>query len=119
AWAYLAQVRGDVPSTREWGRRALDLLPENDHLWRGGAAVLLSLTYWVSGDLEAAQHVHDGGVASLERTGDISLAISAAYDGADLRMARGRLSEAEGTYERGLRLAIAHGDPTIPGVADL
>src|SRR5205814_2083585 len=85
ARAYLAQVRGDVATTRDRARRALDLFPEGDHLWRGGAAVLLALTHWASGDLAEAQRAHDEGVASLERTGDLSLAISAAYDGADLR----------------------------------
>jgi len=119
ARAYIAQVRGDVPTTRDCARHALDLFPEGDHLWRGGAAVLLSLTHWATGDLDEAQRVHDGGVASLERSGDISLAISAAYDGADLRRARGRLAEAGRTYERALRLAAAHGDPVILGVADL
>ena len=101
AWAYLAQVRGDVATTRDRARRALDLMPESDHVWRGGAAVLLALTHWASGDLEEAQRVHDGGVASLERSGDISLAISAAYDGADLRKARGRLAEAGRTLRAG------------------
>ncbi|MGH9151069.1 MAG: LuxR C-terminal-related transcriptional regulator [Acidimicrobiales bacterium] len=108
-----------MATTRDRARRALDLMPEDDHLWRGGAAVLLALTHWAAGDLEEAQHVHDGGGASLERTSDISLAISAAYDGADLRKARGRLSEAGRTYERALRLAVEHGDPAIQGVADL
>jgi LuxR family maltose regulon positive regulatory protein len=119
ARAYIAQVRGDVATTRDRARRALELFPEGDHLWRGGAAVLLSLTHWATGDVEEAQRVHDAGVASLERSGDVSLAISAAYDGADLRRARGRLAEAERTYERALRLAAAHGDPAVLGAADL
>src|SRR5262249_14708380 len=118
-WAYIAQVLGDVATTRDRARRALDLYPEDDYVWRGGAAVLLALTYWASGDLEEAQHVHDGGIASLERTGDVSLAISAAYDGADLRKARGRLAEAGRLYERSLRLAAGQDDPAILGVADL
>src|SRR5262249_44686706 len=91
--AYQALTVGDVPSTINLGRRALDLRPVNDHVWRAGAAVLLALTHWTSGHLEAAEHAHDAGIASLERTGDISMAISAAYDAADLRKARGRLSE--------------------------
>ena len=41
-----------------------------------------------------AQRIHDEGVASLELAGDITLAISAAFDRAELRKARGRLSEA-------------------------
>ena len=119
AWAFYAQVHGDIATTRDEARRALELMPESDHVWRGGAAVLLALTHWASGDLAEAQRVHDGGVASLERSGDISLAISACYDGADLRKARGRLSEAERTYKRALRLAQEHGDAAILGVADL
>jgi LuxR family maltose regulon positive regulatory protein len=119
ARAYVAQIRGDVVTTQERALRALDLMPEHDHLWRGGAAVFLALTHWARGDLAEAQLVHDGGVASLERTGDVSLAISADYDAADLRKARGRLAEAGRTYERALRLAAAHGDPAVPGTADL
>src|SRR5207302_7555356 len=51
--------------------------------------------------------------------GAIGLAISAAYDGANLAKARGRLSEARRIYERYLQRALAHGDPGLPGVADL
>jgi LuxR family maltose regulon positive regulatory protein len=58
-------------------------------------------------------------MASLERAGDIRLAISAAYDGAELRNARGRLTEAARIYERALQMALEHGDPGLPGVADL
>ncbi|MGH3088221.1 MAG: helix-turn-helix transcriptional regulator, partial [Rubrobacteraceae bacterium] len=49
--AYLAGALGDVPGVMRHARRALKLLPEDAHLWRGGAAVLLGLAYWNSGDL--------------------------------------------------------------------
>ena len=88
-------------------------------MWRGGAALLLALAHWARGDLEAAQQLHVAGIASLEKAGDITLAISAAYDGADLRKARGRLSEARRTYERALQLAMEQTDPALPGIADL
>jgi LuxR family transcriptional regulator, maltose regulon positive regulatory protein len=80
---------------------------------------VLALAYWASGDLERAQHTLDSGVVSLEQDGDISLAISAAYEGADLRKARGRLAEAERLYEHALQLAAQFGDPAIPGMAAL
>ena len=54
--------------------RALNLLPEDDHVWRGGAALLLALARWTMGDLGAAQKIHDQGVASLEKAGDNALA---------------------------------------------
>jgi LuxR family maltose regulon positive regulatory protein len=119
ARAYRAQAFGDVATTLELGRQALDRFPESDHVWRAGAGVLLALGHWTSGDLATAQLVHDAGVADLERSGDIRLAISAMYDGAELRKARGRLSEAKRAYERALELPQAHGGSAMPGVGDL
>ena len=49
-----ARMLGDVPGTMAHARRALDLVAEDDHLGRGGAASLLGLAYWTTGDLEAA-----------------------------------------------------------------
>ncbi|HET6319009.1 MAG TPA: AAA family ATPase, partial [Chloroflexota bacterium] len=119
ARAFRAQALGDVATTLELGRQALDRFPESDHVWRAGAGVLLALAHWIGGDLATAQLVHDAGVADLERSGDIRLAISAVYDGAELRKARGRLSEAKRAYERTLELAQAHGGSAMPGVGDL
>jgi LuxR family maltose regulon positive regulatory protein len=119
ARSFHAQALGDVAGTVEQARQALNLLPKDDHVWRGGAALLLALAHWTSGDLEAAQQTHFQGIASLEKAGAIALAISAAYDGANLAKARGRLSEAGQIYDRSLRLALAHGAPELPGVADL
>jgi LuxR family maltose regulon positive regulatory protein len=118
ARSFRAQAVGDVAGASDQARRALSLLPEDDHVWRGGAALLVALAHWASGDLEEAQRRHDAGVASLELAGDITLAISAAFDGAELRKARGRLSEARRLYERSLQLALNH-YPMLPGVADL
>jgi len=119
ARSFRAQAVGDVAGAASQARRALNLLPEDDHVWRGGAALLLALAHWTRGNLEAAQGIHDEGVASLQKAGDNALAISAAYDGALLRIARGRLSEARRIYERALQLAIEHGDAALPRMADL
>ncbi|HYQ84145.1 MAG TPA: hypothetical protein VEP28_09105, partial [Rubrobacter sp.] len=54
ARAYHAGALGDVFCAADHARRALDLLPDDDHLWRGAAASLLGIAYWTSGDLEAA-----------------------------------------------------------------
>jgi hypothetical protein len=56
----------------------LNLLPADDHVWRGGAALLLALADWAGGDLEVAAQTHAEGIASLEKAGAIALAISAA-----------------------------------------
>ena len=65
--AGLALARGDVPETMKYARRVLDLAPEDDHLRRGGAAALLGLASWTSGDLEHAQRMYAEGMASLQQ----------------------------------------------------
>jgi hypothetical protein len=43
ARSFRAQAVGDVAGAADQARRALNLLPEDDHVWRGGAALLLAL----------------------------------------------------------------------------
>jgi hypothetical protein len=38
ARSFRAQAVGDVAGAADQARRALNLLPEDDHVWRGGAA---------------------------------------------------------------------------------
>ncbi len=119
ARAYHAQALGDVPGTVKYARRALDLLPEGDHLRRGPAAALLGLVYWASGDLEAAHRALAEAMAGFRTAGNLHFAIAVTYGLADIRMAQGRLREAVRTYEQSLRLAVGHGEPVLRGTADL
>jgi LuxR family transcriptional regulator, maltose regulon positive regulatory protein len=114
-----ALVLGDVAGTVTHARRALDLVPEDDHLGRGGAVALLGLAFWASGNLEAAHRTYADGMALVQRAGHLSDAISGAIARADIRIAQGRLHEAMRTYEQALQLATAQGDPVLRGTADL
>jgi ATP/maltotriose-dependent transcriptional regulator MalT len=114
-----AQARGDVADTMNSARRALDLVPEDDHLVRGAAAALLGLASWASGDLETAHRTFAEGMARVQRAGNISDAINGTIALADIRIAQGRLHEAMRTYERGLQLATEQGEPILRGTADL
>ncbi|HYN89020.1 MAG TPA: hypothetical protein VER55_10840, partial [Ardenticatenaceae bacterium] len=118
ARAYIAGARGDVRGTVKHARRAVDLLPEDDHLWRGAAATLLGIAYWTSGDLEAAHRSFVDGVAHQQMTGHIRFQIVGTYILADIRIAQGRLREAVRTYERSLRIAEEHGE-LVWGTASL
>jgi LuxR family maltose regulon positive regulatory protein len=119
ARAYYAQALGDVPGSVKYARRALDLLPEGDHLRRGRAAVLLGLAYWASGDLEAAHRTLVTARVSFQKAGNILFAISFTFILAEIRLAQGRLREAVSTYERSLKLATEQGEPELQGTADL
>jgi LuxR family maltose regulon positive regulatory protein len=70
--AYHAGALGDVSGSVTYARRALDLLPEDDHLWRGAAAALLGDASWTSGELETAYRSFVNSMASLQMTGDIT-----------------------------------------------
>ena len=115
----MALARGDVAGTVQYARRALDLVPEDDHLGRGAAAALLGLASWTSGDLEAGAPVVCRGHGELQRAGYISDAIGCAIALADIRIAQGRLREAMRTYEQALQLATEQGGPVLRGTADM
>ena len=114
-----AQALGDVANTMKYARRALDLVPEDDHLGRGSAAALLGLASWANGDLEAAHRTYADGMALVQRAGNLSDALGCAIALADIRIVQGRLREAMRTYERGLQLATEQGTPVLRGTADM
>ncbi|HEU5101741.1 MAG TPA: LuxR C-terminal-related transcriptional regulator [Roseiflexaceae bacterium] len=119
ARAYQAQARGDISGSINYGRRALDLLPEHDHLRRGPATALLALAHWASGDLEAAHQTLAEAMANFRKVGNLHFAISGTYGLADIRTAQGQLHEAVKTYTQVLQLALAQGEPFLRGTADL
>jgi len=114
-----ALALGDVAGTVTHARRALDLVAEDDHLGRGAAAGFLGLTYWRSGELEAAHRSWADAMASLQMAGHVSDAIGCAIALADIEIAQGRLGEGMRTYERGLVLATEHGGSVLRGAADM
>ena len=114
-----ALLLGNVTGTLAYAQRALDLAPEQDFLRRGGAAALLGLAFWTSGDLEAAQRMYTEGMALLQRAGNISDVIGCAIALADIYIAQGRLRQAARTCERALQLAAEHGTPSMRGSADM
>ena len=118
ARAYHAGALGEVLSASNHARRALELLPEDDHLWRGAAAALLGIAYWTLGDLEAAHRSFAEGVAHQQMAGNTRWEIASTYILADIRIAQGRLREAVRTYEQSLRIAEEHGE-LVWGTASL
>jgi LuxR family maltose regulon positive regulatory protein len=102
--AQIALAQGDVSGTVKHAELALKLSPDGSQI-SSEASVLLGLTYWGSGDLEAAHGAMSEWVNSMERSGNIYFAIAATFGLADIRIAQGRLSEAERTYIHSLQLA--------------
>ncbi len=114
-----ALILGDVAGAAAHARRVLDLVGNEDHLERGGAAALLALAHWTTGDLEAAGRWYATGMASLEKAGHLSDVIGCALALADIRLAQGRLGEELRTLEQGLALATGPGGQVLRGAADM
>jgi LuxR family maltose regulon positive regulatory protein len=114
-----ALARSDMPEAAKNARRVLDLAPEDAHLVLGGAASVLGLAAWASGDLETARRMTADGMANVRLAGYISSAIGGAIVLADIQIAQGRLHEAMSTYERALQWATEPGPPVLRGAADM
>jgi LuxR family maltose regulon positive regulatory protein len=117
--AGLALALGDVSETVTYAQRALEIVPEDDHLMRGAAAALLGSAAWTSGDLAAAHQGYAEGMARMERAGHIAHAVGCAIALADIRIAQGHLHEAMRIYEHMLQLATVPGNPAVRGTAGL
>ncbi|MEM7343372.1 MAG: LuxR C-terminal-related transcriptional regulator [Chloroflexota bacterium] len=117
--AYQAGALRDVSKTIAYAQQALSLLPETDYLYRGSAAVLLALSQWSQGDLDAASKAIANSLTIMKQSDNISAAISTAYILADIQLAQGHLRQANGTVQQALKLATDHGKPVPQGTADL
>jgi LuxR family maltose regulon positive regulatory protein len=114
-----ALARGDMPEAAKNARRVLDLTPADAHLMLGGAASVLGLAAWASGDLDTARRMTVDGMANVRRAGYISSAIGGSIVLADIQIAQGHLHEAMTTYDRALQWAMAPGAPVLRGAADM
>ena len=117
--AYLAQALGNTLDTVRYASRALGLVPEGEQLRHGQASMLLGLTYWASGDLQAASRVFAEYTMKLRTAGNIPDAVDTAVVLADIRLALGRLHEASSTIERLLQFVMDQGEPISLDTAHL
>ena len=103
----------------KFAQRALTLTHKNDSIQHLQAVSLLGVAQYTSGDLEAAEssltdlHTHP------HKSGDIITLIGITYLLADIRMALGRLHEAEYSYQQALQLAPIQRKPPPVGASDL
>ncbi|PKQ19237.1 MAG: helix-turn-helix transcriptional regulator [Actinobacteria bacterium HGW-Actinobacteria-6] len=119
ARAYRAHSLGDVPGTVKHARRVLELLPEGDNLRREQAIALIGMTYWTSGDLEAADRLFAEYSQRQVVAGNILVAISAISVLPDIRPALGRLRGAIDALTRLLQVVTDQGEPLPPEAAEL
>ena len=116
--AYIAQAFGNIPNTVRYASRVLEL-PEADPFRHSQAFMLLGMTYWASGDLEAANRVFADFTLKLRKSSNIPDAIGTTVVLADIRLALGCLHEAIRTIEQCLQFVMNQGEPIPFDTADL
>jgi ATP/maltotriose-dependent transcriptional regulator MalT len=116
--AYIAQTFGNISDTVQYASRVLELT-EADPFRHSQASMLLGMTYWASGELEAAERVFADYTMKLRTAGNIPDAISTSVVLADIRLALGHLHEAINTLEQLLQFVMDQGEPIPLDVADL
>jgi LuxR family maltose regulon positive regulatory protein len=119
ARAYCSLALGNIPGTVKYARQALELTPADDQTRYEQATSLLGIAQYTSGDLEAAERSLANFQTNLQKTGEIQTMVGITFLLADIRVALGRLYEAESSYQQTLRLATSQGEPMPLGTADL
>ncbi len=119
ARAYHSLALANVPSAVKYAQQALELTPEDDQVRYEQATSLLGLAQYTSGDLVAAERSLANFLTNLRRTGDNLTLIGITFLLADIRVALGRLHEAESSYQQTLRLVTSQGEPKSLGTEDL
>ena len=117
--AYRSLALGNVPGAVKYAQQALKLTPEDDRVRYIQATSLLGLAQYTSGDLESAERSLADFLTNLRKTGEIQTPIGITFLLADIRMALGRLHEAESIYQQSLSLTTGQGEPMPLGTADL
>jgi len=117
--AALALTDGDLAGTVAHARRALTLAPDDDDLGRAAAQALLGLAAWSEGDLDTAFAAYTEAIAGMRRIGHIADILGCSIAMADIRVAQGRLRDAQRLYEQGLQLVADHGSGPLRGTADM
>jgi ATP/maltotriose-dependent transcriptional regulator MalT len=112
--AQIALSRGDITGAMNFAELALRLSPDESVINSQGS-VLLGMTNWAGGDLEAAYRSMADWVNKMQRAGNIYFAVASSFGLADIRIAQGRLCEAESTYKQFLKLASEQ-DESIKGI---
>jgi LuxR family maltose regulon positive regulatory protein len=119
ARAYRSMALNNVPDAVKYAQQALELTPEGDQVRHIQATSLLGLAQYTSGDLAAAERALTELYTNLRKTGEILTLIGITFLLADIRVALGRLHEAESAYQQTLRLATGRGELVTLGTADL
>ena len=111
--ASMAHLQGDPEQTSAFARRALAELGEGEGMLESMTGWYLAVADWLGGRLTEAERVFASSVDGWLATGLPTLAAWGFYYLGQVRVARGRLGAALGTYQRALEGPAEPGGPAL------
>ncbi|MEO5901852.1 MAG: LuxR C-terminal-related transcriptional regulator [Ilumatobacteraceae bacterium] len=115
--AGLALLSGDLNSASAHAIQALELVQPDDHLRRGSASALMAIAHWAAGDLDSAVSRYQQAIMELTSAGHLADMLGCSLALADIQIAQGKLTDANRTFDSGLRWTTEH--PGLRGAADM
>ncbi|MEL7434391.1 MAG: AAA family ATPase [Chloroflexota bacterium] len=109
ARAYLAQARQDMSATIIFAQRALALLAQDQHYWRGLTALFLGLAQWAMSQLDAAYAAIKDSIQSLMAADNVYFQVYATVVLAEIHVLQGNLRQAHDHYHQALQIAQSAG----------
>jgi LuxR family transcriptional regulator, maltose regulon positive regulatory protein len=115
--AGLMMLAGDHHAALPLGRAVLSLVHRGDDRLRGVANGLLGIGHWATGELETAEARYADAVDAFTASEHLADMLGCSLAMGDIQIALGRLSDAQRTFEAGLRTTTEH--LGLRGAADM
>ena len=103
ARAYMAQAVGDLPATMRYAQQTLDLLPPDDHFYRGVPSITLAMAQWTNGELSLAFQSASDAANSFQIADNLLFELSTKSVMAEIKAAQGELNEGVTIYNQALQ----------------
>jgi len=117
ARAHRANMLGETLLAADFGRQALECLPDTDPFSRSIRSVATSIlgdASWINGEMEEAGRAYTTAVDVARTAGNLGMTVLASSNLAGIRVEQGRLHEAASVYEDALALATRSGGQVLP-----
>jgi LuxR family maltose regulon positive regulatory protein len=114
--AFMNSHRGDVPGIVHHARQALELLPEQDRVWRNMTAIALGDVYGFQADMKAAHEARSEALQACKMAGDIYCVMLASLKLAITERSQGRLQRTMEICQQQIQTATECGLSNMPVV---
>jgi LuxR family maltose regulon positive regulatory protein len=122
ARAHRANMLGETRLAADFGRQALECLPDTDPFSRSIRSVATSIlgdASWMNGELEEARRAYATAMDVARAAGNLGMVVVTGSNLAEILVEQGRLHEAARSYEDTLALATRPGSQVLHWVGHL